>query len=99
MQDAENQLRALRKEKESAQKDLARLFDPEWFGAEGEWKKLDGQCFSKDTGEYTYEVCMFGEARQKPNKGGSSHSLGFVYFFILLVFGVKCFKKEIQLLE
>ena len=81
LQNAENELRTLRKEKESAQKDIARLFDPEWYGSEGEWKKLDGQCLSKDTGEYTYEVCMFGEARQKPNKGGSTHSLGYVCIF------------------
>lgn len=25
---------------------------------------------------YTYEVCLFDEARQKPNKGGSTFSLG-----------------------
>lgn len=27
---------------------------------------------------YTYEVCLFDEARQKPNKGGSTFSLGCV---------------------
>ncbi|KAG1753222.1 glucosidase II beta subunit-like-domain-containing protein [Suillus lakei] len=52
------------------------LFDPDGFGSEGEWKKLDGMCLSKDTGEYTYEVCLFDEARQIPNSGGSSFSLG-----------------------
>ncbi|KAG0700078.1 glucosidase II beta subunit-like-domain-containing protein, partial [Suillus ampliporus] len=46
------------------------------FGPEGEWKKLDGLCLTKDTGEYTYEVCLFDEARQKPNSGGSGVSLG-----------------------
>lgn len=25
---------------------------------------------------YTYEVCLFGEARQRANSGGSAHSLG-----------------------
>ena len=25
---------------------------------------------------YTYEVCLFGQAMQKSNKGGGSHSLG-----------------------
>ncbi|EJD00926.1 endoplasmic reticulum protein [Fomitiporia mediterranea MF3/22] len=74
--DADRSLNKIRKEKETAQQQLAHLFDPEWFGADGEWKKLDGQCLEKDTGEYTYEVCLFGEARQKPNKGGSNFSLG-----------------------
>lgn len=27
---------------------------------------------------YTYEVCLFGEAKQIPNKGGSTFSLGSV---------------------
>ncbi|THH05009.1 hypothetical protein EW145_g5112 [Phellinidium pouzarii] len=75
-QNAEHDLGQVRREKEEAQRELARLFDPEWFGTEGEWKKLDGLCLNKDTGDYTYEVCLFGEARQKPNKGGSSFSLG-----------------------
>jgi len=46
------------------------------YGREGEWKKLEGTCLEKDTGEYTYEVCLFDEARQKPNKGGTTFSLG-----------------------
>ncbi|KAI5116540.1 hypothetical protein M0805_004323 [Coniferiporia weirii] len=75
-QSAEHDLTKTRKEKEESQRELARLFDPEWYGTEGEWKKLDGQCLSKDTGDYTYEVCLFGEARQKPNKGGQTFSLG-----------------------
>ncbi len=25
---------------------------------------------------YTYEVCLFGTAKQKPNKGGSTFTLG-----------------------
>lgn len=25
---------------------------------------------------YTYEICLFDEAKQKPNRGGSTHSLG-----------------------
>lgn len=50
-QKAENSLNIAKKEKEQADKDLARLFDPEWYGKEGEWKKLDGLCLEKDTGE------------------------------------------------
>ena len=75
-QDAEKHLKAVQKDKQDAQNDLAKLFDPEFYGREGEWKKLDKECLSKEYGDYTYEVCLFGEARQKPIKGGSSFSLG-----------------------
>jgi protein kinase C substrate 80K-H len=57
---------------------LAKLYDPQWFGSDGTWKKLDGTCLSKNTGEYTYEVCLFGQATQKANNGGASNSLGYV---------------------
>ncbi|KAL0949194.1 hypothetical protein HGRIS_009272 [Hohenbuehelia grisea] len=74
--DAENKLNQIKTEQEHAQEDLKDIFDVEGFGIEGEWKKLDGTCLEKDTGEYTYEVCLFNEAKQKPNKGGSNFSLG-----------------------
>lgn len=74
--DAEHSLNLAKQERQKAEEELSRLFDPEWFGSEGEWKRLQGACLSKDTGEYTYEVCLFDEARQKPNKGGSTQSLG-----------------------
>ncbi|KAG7445989.1 uncharacterized protein BT62DRAFT_949940 [Guyanagaster necrorhizus] len=74
--DAENTLKKIRKDKENAEKDFSELFDPAGFGTEGEWKKLDGTCLEKDTGDYTYEVCLFGTAKQKPNKGGSTFNLG-----------------------
>lgn len=94
LSDAEHSLRLTQDELQTAREDLSDLFDPTGFGAAGEWKKLDGLCLEKDTGEcvpsairpltwcthlasrYTYEVCLFDEARQKPNKGGSSFSLG-----------------------
>ncbi|RPD62087.1 endoplasmic reticulum protein [Lentinus tigrinus ALCF2SS1-7] len=76
LNDAEHSLRLTKKEKEDAEKELARLFDPEWYGAQGEWKKLHGTCIDKEVGDYIYEVCLFDEARQKPVKGGSTFSLG-----------------------
>lgn len=48
----------------------------EQFGPAGEWKKLDGSCISKALGEYSYELCWFGEAKQKSTKGGATNSLG-----------------------
>lgn len=93
LSNAENSLREAEDKLRNAQRDLEDLFKRERFGKDGEWKKLDGLCLEKDTGEYvqpaiflihgflsfpryTYEVCLFGEARQKANSGGSAHSLG-----------------------
>jgi len=73
-QDAESKLNSAKDKKRDDQDELAELFDPEYFGSEGQFKKLHGLCLSKDTGEYTYEVCLFGDATQK--QGGSHHNLG-----------------------
>ena len=51
LHDAERALNTVVKQKSDAEEDLAHLFDPEWYGREGEWRKLDGTCISKDTGE------------------------------------------------
>ncbi|KAJ6543846.1 glucosidase II beta subunit-like-domain-containing protein [Mycena capillaripes] len=74
--DAEAALNRVKKDKKTAEEDLEEIFNVHGFGAEGEWKKLDGTCIELNTGEYTYEVCMFDQARQKPNKGGSTFDLG-----------------------
>jgi hypothetical protein len=37
---------------------------------------------------YTYEVCLFDEARQKPNKGGTTFSLGYVLLLLPSLFGL-----------
>lgn len=50
--DAEHSLKLAKKELETAKFDLEALFDVTGFGPEGEWKKLDGLCLEKDTGEY-----------------------------------------------
>jgi len=76
LSDAEAALREAEDKFKNAQRDLEDLFKPDRFGKDGEWKKLDRLCLEKDTGEYTYEVCLFGEARQRANAGGSVHSLG-----------------------
>jgi len=76
LSDAETALREAEDKLKNAQRDLEDLFKPDRFGKDGEWKKLDGLCLERDTGDYTYEVCLFGEARQRANSGGSVHSLG-----------------------
>lgn len=73
---AENELRKIVKEKEDAEGDIEEIFSVEGFGAEGEWKKLDGTCLEHNAGDYIYEACLFNEAKQKPVNGGASFSLG-----------------------
>lgn len=51
LNDAENALRSVTKEKSQSEEELTRLFDPTWFGREGEFKKLQGTCLEKNTGE------------------------------------------------
>ena len=52
LNDARHSLDRVRRDKQNSDQALARLFDPEWYGAEGEWKKLDGTCIEKEVGEY-----------------------------------------------
>ncbi|CAG8502938.1 18603_t:CDS:10 [Acaulospora morrowiae] len=46
------------------------------YGSQEEFAKLDGECFERNTGEYTYSVCMFGAATQKSNNDHTSTHLG-----------------------
>lgn len=75
-----NALHAVERKVEDETRALEKVFDPQWFGSEGEWKKLESMCLTKDTGEYVYEVCLFGAATQRSSKGGGTHSLGCVWY-------------------
>jgi protein kinase C substrate 80K-H len=75
---AADALRKSERELKDSEDALAKLETGGHFGKDGEWKKLDGVCLEKDTGEYTYSVCLFGSATQKSNKDHGSHSLGYV---------------------
>jgi protein kinase C substrate 80K-H len=74
--EANNEVERLKVERDNAENDSKEIFNVHGFGAKGEWKKLDGHCMEKDTGDYTYEVCLFNEIKQKPNHGGTTFSLG-----------------------
>jgi protein kinase C substrate 80K-H len=78
LSEAETALRNDKSSHETAITDLRDLFSPTKFGTQGEWKKLYNTCLTHDAGEYTYEVCLFEEAKQKPGpgKGGGTFSLG-----------------------
>ena len=52
LSNAETALREAEDKLKNAQRDLGDLFKPDRFGKDGEWKKLDGLCLEKDTGEY-----------------------------------------------
>ncbi|KAJ3413355.1 hypothetical protein HDV05_008137 [Chytridiales sp. JEL 0842] len=45
-------------------------------GLQKEWEKLWDTCISIDSFEYTYEICFFGKATQKPRKGHGDTDLG-----------------------
>jgi hypothetical protein len=57
--DAERELESLISNKEKVESDALEIFSVHGFGAEGEWKKLDGTCLKKDTGECVYYF-LFG---------------------------------------
>ncbi|KAG6831905.1 hypothetical protein H0H87_003557 [Tephrocybe sp. NHM501043] len=76
--DGENALKSAVEERKQAEDDLAEVFNIHGFGQEGEWKKLDNHCLRTDQGDYTYELCLFQEAKQIPKNGGSTFSLGSV---------------------
>ena len=49
--DAELELEKLISDKEKVESEALEIFNIHGFGAEGEWKKLDGTCLTKDDGE------------------------------------------------
>ncbi|RUS25018.1 hypothetical protein BC938DRAFT_472741 [Jimgerdemannia flammicorona] len=46
------------------------------YGLNQEWAKLEDQCFELNEGEYTYSLCILGQAHQKSNRDHSSTYLG-----------------------
>ena len=46
------------------------------YGLDDVFRALKGQCVSKDSGEYTYELCWLDKTKQKSKKGGSQTMMG-----------------------
>lgn len=76
--DARNRLKAqqdtldtnrnsLRQHKEDLEKD---------YGKDDIFRAMKGQCISKDSGEYTYELCWLEKTTQKQKKGGGNTAMG-----------------------
>lgn len=46
------------------------------YGLDDVFRALKGQCVSKDSGEYTYELCWLDQTQQKPKKRGGNTGMG-----------------------
>ena len=57
--DAERELESLISDKEKIESEALEIFNVHGFGADGEWKKLDGTCLTKDAGECV-QYFLFG---------------------------------------
>ncbi|TPX33441.1 hypothetical protein SeMB42_g07469 [Synchytrium endobioticum] len=68
--DTYNEFEKKKNEKEQKLRDLKSKAGKD-FGPAGEWGSLDGKCFSGDSAEYTYEVCLMDKVLQKQGSGYS----------------------------
>ncbi|PGH13652.1 hypothetical protein AJ79_03500 [Helicocarpus griseus UAMH5409] len=46
------------------------------YGRDSVFRSMKGSCISRDSGEYTYELCWLEKTKQKSKKGGSHTSMG-----------------------
>ena len=60
-----------KKDQTTHQEDLTK----DW-GVDDVFRALKGQCVSRESGEYTYEVCFMEKTTQKPKKGGGNTNMG-----------------------
>jgi protein kinase C substrate 80K-H len=78
VQEAKKALDAAQKDLSNAEKDVTKHQDDlsKDYGPDGIFRALKDVCVSKDSGEYTYELCYLGKTKQKPKKGGSDTTMG-----------------------
>jgi protein kinase C substrate 80K-H len=53
------------------------------YGPNDVFLAIKGECFSLDSGEYTYSVCIMGQVNQKSNKDSTNTNLGYVHLKFL----------------
>ncbi|KAL8827159.1 MAG: hypothetical protein Q9191_003353 [Dirinaria sp. TL-2023a] len=86
--DARNALNAARDGLSGNENELTRHRDDlsQDYGPDDVFRALKGQCVSKDSGEYTYELCWLESTKQKPKKRGGDTGMGnFVGFDTVIV--------------
>ncbi|KAL8801291.1 MAG: hypothetical protein Q9182_004556 [Xanthomendoza sp. 2 TL-2023] len=76
--DARDALKAARESESSLRNELSEHKDDlvKSYGANDIFRALKGQCISKDSGEYNYELCWLERTTQKSKKGGSYTGMG-----------------------
>ena len=76
--DARNQLNSARSELDSDSNELRNHKEDleKDYGPDDVFRALKGQCISKDSGEYTYELCWMDKTTQKPKNGGGHTGMG-----------------------
>ncbi|KAL2056746.1 hypothetical protein ABVK25_003141 [Lepraria finkii] len=78
VEDARNALNAAKDSLSNSQKQLGEYSEDlgKDYGADDVFRALKGQCVSKNSGEYTYELCWLGETKQKSKKNSQQTSMG-----------------------
>ncbi|KAL8701014.1 MAG: hypothetical protein Q9224_000692, partial [Gallowayella concinna] len=76
--DARNALKVAQESESSLREELSEHKDDlaKGYGADDIFRALKGQCISKDSGEYNYELCWLERTTQKSKKGGSHTGMG-----------------------
>jgi protein kinase C substrate 80K-H len=89
VQEAKKGVDAAQKDLSNAEKDVTKHkedLEKDYGPDGGIFRALKDQCISKDSGEYTYELCFMGKTKQKPKKGGADTTMGnFVGFDVEFV--------------
>jgi protein kinase C substrate 80K-H len=76
--DAKKTLSDTQRDLTNAQNDLSKTREDldANYGPNDIFRALKNVCISKESGEYTYELCFMGSTKQKPKRGGADTNMG-----------------------